>query len=42
MERGASMAALGKLKTSEMKQVFELFYAKIKEMTEINPTKGGS
>lgn len=42
MTRDEAMEALGKLKTSEMKNVFEQFSESIKKLGAVNPTKGGS
>jgi hypothetical protein len=42
MSQVEAMAALGKLKTSEMKDVFEQFAKRITEIGAVNPTKGGS
>ena len=41
MDQAAAMTELGKLKTSEMKSVFEQFAKKISEIGAVNPTKGG-
>jgi hypothetical protein len=37
-----AMAALGKLKTSEMKAIIEQFATKMKELAGVNPQNGGS
>lgn len=42
MSKEDGMSALGKLKTSEMKDVFEQFSKRIRELGAANPTKGGS
>jgi hypothetical protein len=42
MSQVEAMTALGKLKTSEMKDVFEQFAKRITEIGSVNPTKGGS
>jgi hypothetical protein len=42
MSEIAAMEVLGKLKTSQMKDVFEQFAKKITEVGAVNPTRGGS
>ncbi len=42
MTQEQAMVELGKLKTSEMKNVFEQFANKITAIGAVNPTKGGS
>jgi hypothetical protein len=41
MDKDTAMTALGKLKTSEMKNVFQQFTDKVSELGNVNPTKGG-
>jgi hypothetical protein len=42
LPKDEAMAALGKLKTADIKSTLELFTAKIKELGAINPTTDGN
>lgn len=41
MDRDKAMAELGKLKTSEMKEIIDQFATKMGEISKTNPTKSG-
>jgi len=41
MDKENAMLELGKLKTSEMRKVFQDFTDKVTELGSVNPTKGG-
>jgi hypothetical protein len=41
IEKTEAMEMLGKLKTSEMKSVFQQFVDKVAELGNVNPTTGG-
>jgi hypothetical protein len=41
MDSDKAMVELGKLKTSEMRNIFQQFTSKVAELGNVNPTKGG-